>query len=271
MLAVLATVASGGTRVRHARPTVSAIAAGVGAAVYQLAFFAGLARTGVAVGTVVAMGMVPAFAGAIALAVRGERPNGRWALGTAVAIVGVAVLVLSGSKIGVDPMGVLFSLVAAASFAVCTIGSKGLLEAGRGPIEAMAVAYGMGALLLAPVLMVGDLGWLAQPSGLLMALYLAIGPTVLAYVLFATGLARLRPATVATLTLADPLSATVLGIVLLGERPSVVAVFGSGLVLSGLVLVAGKCEGGKGRTDAVVANKETEARTEIAALSRVAA
>jgi len=76
MLAVMATVASGGAHVRYARPTVSAIAAGVGLAVYQLAFFAGLARTGVAVGTVVAMGMVPAFAGAIALAVRGERPEG---------------------------------------------------------------------------------------------------------------------------------------------------------------------------------------------------
>jgi DME family drug/metabolite transporter len=51
------------------------VAAGVAAvAGYQLAFFSAVARTGVAVGTMVAIGSAPVLAGLLAWLVRGERP-----------------------------------------------------------------------------------------------------------------------------------------------------------------------------------------------------
>jgi DME family drug/metabolite transporter len=72
----------------------------------------------------------------------------------------------------------------------------------------------------------------------LMALFLGAVPTALAYVLFARGLRRLTPGETATLTLAEPLTATGLGLLVLGERPGAVVAVGAGLVLAGLLALA---------------------------------
>jgi DME family drug/metabolite transporter len=71
-----------------------------------------------------------------------------------------------------------------------------------------------------------------------MALFLGAIPTALAYVLFARGLRHLTPGETATLTLAEPLTATGLGVLALGERPGAVAAVGAGLVLAGLLALA---------------------------------
>ena len=52
-----------------------------------------------------------------------------------------------------------------------------------------------------------------------MALWLGAVPTALAYILFASGLRHLPANEVATLTLAEPVTAALLGAVVLGERP----------------------------------------------------
>jgi DME family drug/metabolite transporter len=88
------------------------------------------------------------------------------------------------------------------------------------------------------VLIAGDLTWLTTGEGVAMALFLGAVPTALAYVLFARGLRRLTPGETATLTLAEPLTATGLGILLLGERPGAVAGVGAALVLAGLLALA---------------------------------
>jgi DME family drug/metabolite transporter len=49
-------------------------------AAYQIFFFAGVARTGVAIGTIVGIGSTPILAGPISYIVRGERPTRRWVL-----------------------------------------------------------------------------------------------------------------------------------------------------------------------------------------------
>jgi len=53
----------------------------VAIAVYQLSFFAAVDRTGVAVGTVVALGSAPAIAGLTARVLDGEPLTNRWAAG----------------------------------------------------------------------------------------------------------------------------------------------------------------------------------------------
>ena len=63
-------------------------------------------------------------------------------------------------------------------------------------------------------------------------------PTALAYVLFARGLRHLPAGEAATLTLAEPLTATALGALVLGERPGAVALAGVALVLAGLAALA---------------------------------
>ena len=54
-------------------------------------------------------------------------------------------------------------------------------------------------------------------TGSLLALFLGIVPTAVAYLLFARGLKHLSAAETATLTLAEPLTATLLGVIVLSE------------------------------------------------------
>jgi drug/metabolite transporter, DME family len=215
-------------------------------AVYQLSFFAAVDRTGVAVGTVVALGSAPALAGIAGRLVDGEPLTRRWAHATALACGGVLLLVLGGGGASVDPLGIMLAVVSGSGYATYTILAKRLLRAGHAPERVMAASFSLGAVLLAPVLLAGDVGWIATVDGLAMAVFLGAIPTALAYVLFARGLRHLTPGETATLTLAEPLTATGLGIVALGERPGTVAAIGAALVLAGLLTLAAP-ERGNGR------------------------
>lgn len=212
--------------------------AGVCVAVYQLTFFAAVHATGVAVGTVVAIGSGPAFAGAFGWLAARESPGRRWAVATALACCGVAVLVLAGGGASVSVDGVLLALCAGAGYAAYTVTSKQLLRRGRSPADVMAGAFGAGAIVLTPVLAATGGPWLGTAGGLALVVFLAVVPTAFAYVLFARGLDRLTAGETATLTLAEPLTAATLGAVVLGERPSAVALLGAVLVLLGLLMLA---------------------------------
>jgi DME family drug/metabolite transporter len=232
--------AGGAARWSHGWTAVAA----AGIAGYQLAFFAAVADTGVAVGTVVAIGSAPALAGLLARAVDGTPLTGRWAACTALATAGVLLLVLSGADAQVSVPGVLLALVAGASYAVYTVASKRLLGAGHAPEAVMARGFGLAAIALLPVLLLADADGLWTGGGVAMVVYLGAIPTALAYVLFARGLRHLTPGETATLTLAEPLTATALGTVVLAERPGALAVVGAVLVLAGLAALAAP---GRGR------------------------
>jgi DME family drug/metabolite transporter len=207
-------------------------------ALYQLAFFAAVDRTGVAVGTIVALGSAPAIAGVTGRLIDGQPLTGRWAGATALACAGVLLLVLGGGGASVDPAGVVLAVVSGTGYATYAVLAKRLLRLGHAPERVMAASFSLGAVLLAPVLVLGDVSWLATGDGLALALFLGAIPTALGYVLFARGLRHLTPGETATLTLAEPLTATGLGVLALGERPGTVAAAGAALVLAGLLVLA---------------------------------
>jgi DME family drug/metabolite transporter len=212
--------------------------AGVCVAAYQVTFFESVSRTGVAVGTVVALGSAPAFAGLFGRLLGAGPLPPRWAAATTLASAGVAALALSGGGGEVDPVGVALALGAGAGYAGYTVLAKRLLDRGAAPEPVMAGAFGTGAILLLPVLVLGDAAWIGTPAGAALALYLGAIPTALAYVLFARGLRRVSAAETATLTLAEPLTAALLGVVVLSERPGALAAAGAGLILAGLALLS---------------------------------
>lgn len=218
------------------RPTAAAVLA---IALYQLTFFEGVARTGVAVGTIVGIGSAPVFTGLVELAVRRVRPERIWGASTALAVAGCALLVLAGGgETRIDPLGVALALGAGASYAVYTVATKTILDAGLGPVEVMAGTFAGGSLLVLPVLLDADLSWALQPRGLLAVAWLGVATVAVAYVLYARGLRALPAASVATLTLGEPLTAGLLGWVVLGERLGAAGTIGVVLVSGGLALLA---------------------------------
>jgi DME family drug/metabolite transporter len=214
--------------------TVAGIAVGV--CIYQLSFFAAVKLTGVAVGTVVAIGTGPAAAGLLGRLVNGERLTKRWAIATLAAAAGVSLLAGDGGA--VDPGGIALAVTAGAGYATCTVLSKRLIANGAAPEGVMAAGFGGAAVLLAPVLLLAGPGFLTSAGGLGLALYLGAIPTAVAYVLFARGLRSLASGETATLVLAEPLTAAALGVVALGEQPSAATGAGAALVLAGLAVLA---------------------------------
>lgn len=212
------------------------LVAAVAIAAYQICFFAGVARTGVAVGTIVGIGTAPVWSGALDWLVVGARPGRRWLAATALAIIGSTLLIAGGSSISVDPLGILLALGAGLAYAIYTLASKQLLY-DYGPDGVMAVVFGLGAILLLPILFFADLSWLAEPRGLLVALHLGLITVGLAYALWGRGLVRVSASTAVTLSLAEPLTAATLGVLVVGERLAPVALLGVALLVAGLALL----------------------------------
>jgi DME family drug/metabolite transporter len=102
----------------------------------------------------------------------------------------------------------------------------------------MAVVFGLAALLLSPILLRSDVGWVGTPRGAAVALHLGLLATTLAYLLFARGLRSLPAPTAVTLSLAEPLTAAGLGLLVLQERLTLTALLGGGLVLAGLIALS---------------------------------
>lgn len=211
--------------------------AGLMTAVYQVTFFGGVHLAGVALGTLVTIGSGPVFTGLLSWALLRERPQASWVVATAVCVVGLALLVGSGASApGNDARGLLLALGAGLGYAVYTVGAKHLITDGHRSDDVMTAAFVLGGLVLLPLLLAQPLAWLATPRGLVMALWLGLATTTLAYVLFGRGLRHLPAGPVTTLVLAEPVVATFLGVVVLGESLAVLGWIGAALVLAGLAL-----------------------------------
>ncbi|GGN97792.1 DMT family transporter [Microbispora bryophytorum] len=225
-------------------PIVSLILGAVAVAAYQLCYFAAVARTGVAIGTVVAIGSGPVFTGLLSWIAGRERPSGRWALATAAAVAGCAVLVTGGRGTGgvgaggVDAGGVALALLGGLLYAFYAVVAARAIGGGMASGVVMGALFGGAAVLMLPVLVLTGPGWLAHPGGLLTALYLGCATTGLAYLLYGRGLRTTPVATAATLALAEPAVAALLGVVALREHLSPVSWAGLALLALGLVVVA---------------------------------
>lgn len=242
LAAVLGVESARAPRTRARRPrtaTVLLVVVGAaGVAAYQPTFFTGTAENGVAVGTIVALGSAPAFTGLLEWLVLRVAPSPRWFASTALAAVGVVLLagLLSqgGPGGGVSLLGLAGSAGAGASYALYAVCGKLLLERGLTPAAVMGSQFGVAALLALPVLLARGPAELA--GSVPAVLWLGVVTVALAYTFFARGLRLLPAATVSTLTLVEPATATLLGVALLGERLTTEAVLGV-LVLAVAVLL----------------------------------
>lgn len=210
-------------------PLLPFLVAAIAMAGYQVAFFAGVPRTGVALGSVVAIGSAPVLAGMLAWLVRGERPATRWWVATTMATIGLVLI--TGRPGEVDALGIALVSLSGLGYAVYAVAAKFLLEK-MSPEAAMAAVFFGAAILLAPLLVFADLEWLSRPQGLAAAVWLGVVVTGLAYLAFASGLVHLSVGDATTVSLAEPATATLLGVFLLGERASLPAWLGMALIVA---------------------------------------
>ncbi len=214
----------------------------IGVVVYPLAFYSAMDLAGVAVGNVVALGSGPVFAALYEW--WGERRplSGRWAVSTGLAVLGIAGLAVgreagSGAGAAGTLPGVGLGLLAGAAYALYTYASSRAIRAGEPSRGVLGAMFGLGAVLLIPVLVVTGAPLLQSWSTVGIAGYLAIGPMFVAYLLFGIGLRTVRSSAATTLTLLEPVVATLLAVLVIGERLAVIGWVGLLLVLAGLAIL----------------------------------
>ena len=216
---------------------VPILIAGTGAALFFPLFILAFQLTGVGVAAVVSIGVAPIFVGIIAWIALRQPPGKQWAIGTFIAVTGVVALNWPSGNNTVNVLGIGFALAAAFGYSLQATG-MGMISKRHTPFQCVAPMFTIGTLFQAPLSYGKDFSFLQDPVLLMGALYGGIVTVAIAYAFFIYGIARIGAATAVTVGLMEPLTASILGVVLLGETVSAVGLIGSAHILAGLVVVS---------------------------------
>ncbi len=204
---------------------------------YNLAFFAGLQTTGIGLGTAVAIGSSPVWAGLLQALMLRRWPGGLWWLGTTVGVIGGFVMTQGkGGDMSASTPGLLLCLLAGLAYGAYAVISQPLIVQ-SGVTRVNAWVFFSAALIAVPIAAL--LGGMPHTNaqGWAVVVYLGVVATGVAYLLFSIGLRSISAATSVALSKFEPITAFVLAMVVVGERPGWLAWCGLALVLLGLWLV----------------------------------
>lgn len=202
---------------------------------YQAAFFFGAGRIGIAIGTLVALGSAPLLAGLISWWIGLGKPTISWALSTALGVVGLGLLTSTSGNL--DALGLLFVALAGWAYSILTVlGVKIVRDLNVNGIEVLTVAFVIGGIYSIPILITTST-WLTEPGAIAAILWAGIAAATLAYALFGFGISHLSAGTVSTLTLFEPVTATILGVLMLNEQINFRGWIGCGVIIVALGLV----------------------------------
>lgn len=208
-------------------------------ALFQPLFFTSVNSTGVAVGTVVTIGSSPIFAGLIEYFIFKRNPGRTWLIATTLSVIGCILLFTSSGETMIVPFGIILALCAGMMFAIYTHISKKLMEKEEA-LPAVAMTFTICGLLLLPMSLVLGIEWLATSSNWAPIIMMGIFGTSIAYLLFLNGLKKIASSAAVTLSLGEPLTAALLGVLLVGERLTLTAWIGVSLLLVGIIVVTCK-------------------------------
>ncbi|PPG41286.1 DMT family transporter [Pseudoclavibacter sp. RFBA6] len=211
----------------------------LGVLLYQPLFFAGTAGSGVAVGTVLALGSAPVLTGLLQWALERRFPGVSWGVATAIAVLGVGLIAAAGAgdSGGANLAGIAASIGAGASYSIYTLSAKALMNRGWSADGTMGMVFGVAGIASIPLLLASGAEWMLTPAGLATAAWLGVVTTTIAYLCFGAGLAKLQAATVSTLTLAEPLTASILGLLALREQLAALEGLGLAVLAAGIVVL----------------------------------
>lgn len=208
--------------------------------VYPLAFYTSMSTAGVAIGSVVSLASAPIFSGLVEWALEKRQLLSRWMVATMLGLTGSGLLLSSslsshGSSGNQLMPGIALGLVAGATYATYSWSSALLMTKGISRQAAMGAGFGLGGVLLMPVLLATGRSILESSTHVAVVGYMVLVPMFLGYLFFGYGLSRLPASTVTAITLLEPAVATLLAVIVVGERLALTGWLG--IALFGLVLI----------------------------------
>jgi drug/metabolite transporter, DME family len=245
-LLLAARAVTGPIRLPAGRDRWRLVLAGVAMGGYQVCYFWGVTKTSVAVGALVAICSAPLFIVGLATLLLGERVTATMGAALVGGVAGAALLTLGPHGLGALPAGfatgVLLALGAGFWYAVYAVVVKDLI--GRLPALAVAaLTFSVAALVLTPALATEPVT--AGPAAWALLAYLGVVPTAIAYILYVVGM-RTTPVTVSgVLALVEPLTATLLGVLVFGNHLGALGALGALLLLGAVVILTTRRAGGE--------------------------
>lgn len=210
------------------------LAVGVGTAAYQGFYFVSVTQVGVAVSTVVSLGLAPVLL-TVAESVRHRQAPSRGRVAVLVAaLTGLVLVSLAAAESSTGPaptVGVLLAVASGTTYALTTA-AGGSISRETSPLVLTSGMTLVGAAVLLPCLALVDGPHVpTDPTAVAWLVYLGALTMALAYVLLYSGLRVVAPSTAVTASLVEPVTAAVVAAVVLGEPLGPVAVVGILLVL----------------------------------------
>ena len=209
-----------------------ALALGVGLAnaTFQFTYFAAVASAGIAVPTLIALGLGPVLVALGETVVFASRPDRRTLIALAVALTGLALLVLA-EPAQATIAGVLLAVASATGYAVATL-AAGPVSRRLGPARLNALVVAGGAVAFTPlILAAGGPDAPGSAGGVVALLHVGLVVSVLSYALFFAAARELPSTHVVILTLLEPVAATLIAAVAFGEALTAGALAGGALLL----------------------------------------
>jgi DME family drug/metabolite transporter len=236
---------------------------GISVALYPLAFYSSMRFSGVAVGTVISLASAPFFAAIVERLISKKLVSLKWMVSFAIGILGIVLLTMgkiqepsantiSANTISANTIsanttlinitfieqyaGILLGLLAGLTYAVYSWSARNMIDKGIHAKSAMAGMFGFAAILLLPTLAFTDSHLFSSFNNASVAIYMAVVPMFLGYLMFGYGLKQVEASTATLLTMLEPIVATILAIVILGEKFVFAGWLGMGLILVCLLL-----------------------------------
>lgn len=208
----------------HGWPWFWVICYAVCLSTYQVAFFNAVSMIGVAIGTVIAQGSVPIFAGILQSLIYKKRPATTWYPAAIIGIIGLALVNQIG-EMNASFMGFICALLAGFLTAAGFISAKHV-SVYRSPTEGIFIVMIFTSLMMLPFFFLFPTEWLFTAKGIFCMGMLGIFNCGIAFILQFIGLKTTAPTMASIIALAEPLGAAVIGIVFLGEPSNIMTLLG---------------------------------------------
>ena len=227
-ICVLLTLQKKPIKLHHAKDYVIAILLGVAVGIHWVTYFAGMQLAGITVG-MLAFFTYPVITVFLEPLFNKSKPKAKDIISAVVVIIGIYLLI-PNVNLGDDiTLGVVTGVVSALFFAIRNITHKRYFSEYGGPqtmfYQTLVASLMLCAFIEVPITQIND-------TDLILLLIAGVVFTAMPHSLFAASLKNLSAATAGLISCLQPLYGTILAIIILHERPSVMTLIGGALIVS---------------------------------------
>ncbi len=218
-------------------PKKPVILGAFGLMLFQPCFFIACEMVGVAIASVVAIGIVPIFSGVFAWILYREKPSKIWYFSTFFMLIGLITLGFAGGvNSEFNASGIFLAMLAGSGYGTFLVVIKPALKT-NDPVEIMTVVFLLGGLMLLPAVLLNPMDWIFTGHGLIVTLGLGFVTATLTFFFILKGLKSTSVLIAGALSIAEPFCAALWGIIFLGEQVGTQGYVGLALIFCSSILL----------------------------------